>query len=81
METREGLKKYFKVFQTTFKMPLGAFMSRIAYLGKFDFDLVRFDREMHHKGYSEEKDGSLANYIRNTYGKEAESLISEIIKA
>ena len=81
METRKGLNLYYKRFQTTFNMPLSAFMSRIAYLGKFDFDIVGFDKKMHEKGYSEKNDGSLANYIRKTYGEQAEALIKEMIKA
>jgi len=46
----------------------------------FGFDIIKFDDWAHEKGYTEEKHGSLKQYLQKQYGKRAAQLIDCLIK-
>jgi len=81
METvLEQIKDYTKEFQEAFGVPLTHFMEPLfMMLGMASFDIVKFDRYMKRKGYSEDKHGSLKEYIAITHGRRATEFIEELI--
>ena len=81
METvLEQIKDYTKEFQEAFGVPLTHFMEPLfMMLGMASFDIVKFDRYMKRKGYSEGEHGSLKEYIAITYGRRASDFIEELL--
>ena len=68
------------LFQKTFGISLHKFRnSSLVLCGVWDFDIIKFDDYLHTKGYSEEKDGSMSEYINTTYGDIAKRLIEELL--
>jgi len=46
----------------------------------FGFDIVKFDDWVHQQGYTEEKHGSLKQYLQKHYGEKAVQLIDSLIR-
>ena len=77
----EKVKQYKIPFQETFGTALLRFTDPLfaSSMGIYSFNIVMFDELMHSRGYSEDKDGSLNDYITKNYGQEASELIKKLI--
>ena len=67
-------------FTRLFDLPAGIFMDELMTViqKRFYLDIVRLDDWMvAHKGYDIDRDGSLEDFIRKTYGEEAVRFIGE----
>jgi hypothetical protein len=67
-------------FARLFDLPANAFMDELMTViqKRFCLDVVRLDDWMAaHRGYDIDKDGSLSDFIRKTYGDEAVKFIEE----
>ena len=74
------LLKYDPEFYNIFKVHVNYFIDKkLSAIGIVSFDIIEFDRYMQKLGYRIEKDGSLENYIRKKYGKEAVDYIKTIL--
>ena len=68
-------------FYDFFGLSLNKYLiAELLVIGVGSFDIIKFDKKMHNKGYSEDRDGSLSNYIDSKYGKSANAFIKELIK-
>ena len=77
-----GKEIYFK-FKNVFGIDLSNFKDTIPMMvtGNFSFDIVSFDKFCHQSfGYSEDKDGSLSQFISKKFGKDANQLISFLLQ-
>ena len=75
------LMEYDPEFYSIFKVHVNYFIDKkLSAIGIVSFDIIEFDRYMQKLGYRIEKDGSLENYIRKKYGKEAVDLIYSILR-
>ena len=70
---QEDFKKYFKddLYKYT--------DSLLIKCGVYGFDIIGFDNYLHSTGYSEDKHGSMKDYILKTYGDKAVKLIETLI--
>ncbi|OGV40344.1 MAG: hypothetical protein A2X48_23590 [Lentisphaerae bacterium GWF2_49_21] len=69
-------------FTRLFNLPGGLFMDELMTVvtKRFCIDIIRLDDWMvAHKGYDIDKDGSLEDFIKKTYGDEAARFIEETI--
>lgn len=70
-----------QAFHRVFHVPLEGFASELTgFLGRFDFDIVRFDDWCKRTyGYTEAAHGSLKSFLRSKFGLEAARLVEKII--
>ena len=73
-EANDKCKKLLKVNQGKI---VNILMTKISKSWKLDIN--KLDEIMHQRGYREETNGSLKNYILKIYGKEATDFINEIL--
>ena len=72
--------KYSAEFHKVFGLPLERFTGSLTHLlGKFDFDVVRFDGWCKTQGYIEDGKTSCADFVQCKWGKSAEALIMRIL--
>ena len=72
--------KYKDDFYNTFKTPLYKYIDKMLLniCGMKSFDIIGFDNYLHSTGYSEDKHGSMKDYILKTYGNKAVKLIETL---
>ena len=66
-------------FEETFGVSKAKFADRLMMwvTGKYVLDIIKFDEWLHDtQGYTEEKDGSINNFVEKKWGKEAVKLIN-----
>ncbi len=81
MKAVEFFNKNKDKFHDFFGLSLNKYLvSELLVIDVGSFDIIKFDSEMHDKGYSEDKDGSLSNYVELKYGKSADAFIKALIK-
>lgn len=71
-----------KEFQTYFGVRRDIFQDRRMTMitGKYSLDIIRLDDWLHKAvQYSEEKDGSMKNFIREKFGEEAAQFIEGLL--
>lgn len=69
-----------RAFYQTFQIPLEHFTGSLTpLLGKFDFDVVKFDDWCKTVGYVEDNKTSCADFVKAKWGKAAQNLILKII--
>ncbi len=80
-KTELVLKKYSRKFKQIFGVELRYFVNPLlARIGFYDFDIVGFDDWLHRrKGYSEEKHGSMRDFITLKYGETARIFLEEVM--
>jgi len=72
--------KHSAEFRKVFGVPLERFTGSLTVLlGKFDFDVIRFDDWCKTHGYLEDNKTSCADFVRHKWGKGAEALILQIL--
>lgn len=78
----DSSKKVNQKFQFYFKIDAQRFMDGITTVitGRFNLNIIAFDDWLHRQGYTEEKDGSMRDYIKATYGESAASYIEGLLK-
>ncbi|MFZ2657666.1 MAG: hypothetical protein WAX69_22220 [Victivallales bacterium] len=67
-------------FARIFKLPANEFMHSLLTMAtkRFCLDIIKLDDWMAaHRGYDIDRDGSLSDFIRRTYGDEAVKFIEE----
>lgn len=81
MKHLSDFNEYKQEFKDTFGVELYHFYGIFARLyGAADFDVMKFDDWLHiAKGYKEEKDGSMKDFIEKHYGDKAVKLIKKLI--
>lgn len=47
--------------------------------GKYQFDIIEFEEWLITQGYQADKEGSIADFIDNKYGKEAKLFIESLL--
>ena len=75
----ELIKTHGEKFKEIFGVEINKFAGRLCFIGVPDFDIVEFNDFMRRKGYREDKDGSLADYIEKNYGAKGKELIDKLI--
>ena len=71
-----------KDFKNTFNVDITAFCEPTlsAICKKFYFDIIKFDEYLHkHKGYTEEKHGSIKDFIKTEYGDNSVKVIEKVM--
>lgn len=76
---KKMMDKYGEDFKEIFDVEINMFAGKLCFLGIPDFDILHFDTFMKRKGYREDSDGSLADYIEKNYGKQGKELIDELL--
>lgn len=75
-----AIEKYGVKFKKIFETELIFFAHPLFRLcNVYFFDIVGFDKWLHRKGYSEEKHGSIKDYVILTYGEESEKFLEEVM--
>jgi len=72
-EIRKGFQKHFDTNNI--------FPSILSTTANYDFDIIEFDKWLHSKGYTEEKHGSMKDFVNQRYGKEARRFIESLLKS
>jgi len=78
---KRRLEIYEKRFRELFNIPMNMFYNGfLIAFGNYSIDIIRLDDYMkRHRGYKEEKHGSLKDFIKLQYGEEASKLIEEVL--
>ena len=74
-EVDRQFRKYFGVSLFDFKDTLLMIITH-----HYKFDILGFDKYCHQLGYSEEKHGSLSDFITKKYGEDARKLVVDLIR-
>ncbi|MEI6425630.1 MAG: hypothetical protein WCP55_25680 [Lentisphaerota bacterium] len=78
MQIQDRKKEFSRIFNLSANEFMDGLMSVI--LKRFYIDIIRLDDWMvAHKGYDIDRDGSLSDFIRKTYGDEAVNFLEENI--
>ena len=76
---KKMMDKYGDEFKEIFDAQINWFAGKLCFIGIPSFDIVEFNKFMKKRGYSEDNDGSLANYVEKKYGWRGRKLISKLI--
>ena len=73
--------KYSELFDKIFGVSMFDYRDeQLAEFKLYNFDIVKFDGFLHDKkGYDEDKDGSMRDFIMKKYGAEAVAIMEEIL--